>query len=148
MSQEVSNLDSGRDFTITLSEQPIQWNFRLLRAESLGASDRDKLLEIPSCEFHAVDLSIRDRIFVVVRGRDCSHTGYTDRKCVASSHCNIAEFVKDPRLIPSPLCIFQSFPSLREARVYWNQVFPDTPLNPLPVSCDHAPHTPEEWLLL
>jgi len=131
----------------TLSEEPISWSFRISRAESLGQSDRDKLLGLPSCAYSAKDLSIRNRI-VVVRGRDCSHTGFTDRKSVASSHCNLVEVSSDPRLIPSPLCIFQSFPSLKEARVYWHQIFPGTSLDPLPVTCDHISQEPEEWHLL
>jgi len=145
MSQEELESSSASISIDTLSSNQISWNFRQSRAESLGQSDSDRLRCVPSCAYQAPSLGVRDRIVVVVQGRDCNHKGYTDRKCVASSHCNIADFVKDPRLIPSPDCILQVFPSLREARIYWSQIFPDIPLEPLPSLCDHSPLLLEEW---
>jgi len=133
----------------TISEDPsLTWDSRVCRAISAGQSAKDKFLGVPSCEYCAPKLELRDRYFVIILGRDCSHSGFTDRKCVASSHCNPASLSRDPRLIPSPSSIVHGFPSLREARAYWNEVFPDSSLEHLPSVCDHLPASEPGWLIL
>jgi len=126
----------------------ISWNFRVSRAQSAGQFARDKLLGNSSCAYFAPDIGLRDRFFVIIKGRDCAHQGFTDRKHIASSHCNPAPHSSDPRFKPCSSCIYHAFASLREVREFWNQVFPDKSLEHLPSVCDHHHLSDSEWLVL
>ena len=141
MSHEVT--ESDQEWTIVpcqvavpeqSSQSSIPWDLRVSSAESLGQYARDKLLSRPSCEFVPPPTRLKSRIWVVVSGSLCAHCGHTDRFSVVQSHCfhlNPLTHIK----CPAPLSIFQGFPSLREARVFWQQVYPEAEFDCLPVSC-------------
>ena len=141
MSREVT--ESDQDWTLVphqpaASSHPSQvsmpWDLRVSAAESLGQYARDKLLSHLSCEFVPPPTHLKSRIWVVVSGSLCAHCGHTDLFSVVQSHCFHLNPVTLTRC-PAPQSIFQGFPSLREARVYWQQVYPEAEFDYLPVSC-------------
>ena len=108
------------------------WEERLSRASNLGIIAKHKLSNT-SVELVPVEsVPLKSRYWVVVRGSQCAHVGFTDRFAVAKQH--ISESEQSEPVPLAPIC--ESFSSLAEVREFWNQVYPDTSLEHLQSTCN------------
>ena len=109
------------------------WEVRLSRAQSLGVIAKHKLNDTLEEQIPVDPLPLKIRFWVVIRGSHCAHVGYTDRFAVAKHHTAVSDSCDQS---VSSIPIVEAFSSLAEVREFWNQVFPEVPLEHLQSVCN------------
>ena len=113
---------------------PLVEQSRLDRARNIGiiASHTLRNSQVPDIPIEK--LQLRNRYWIVVRGARCAHSGLSESWACAKLHVDFSVSSESSRILPSP--IFEAFPSLSEARVFWEEVFPGVTLDHLCSACN------------